>query len=86
MPCSVIKKEVSLNMATLQQQLKVLFDFQRFAKNTRLAKRIHEMQVRLGTEPGPVISDDDLEMVSAAGDLDTKKAEGKKKGKDVNEH
>lgn len=48
----------------MENKLKSLFEFQRFEQNKRLAKLISETEARQAVE----ISDDDLELVAAAGD------------------
>ena len=50
----------------MENKLKKMFEYQRFENNPRLAKLISETESRYGTE----ISDDDLFMVNAAGDID----------------
>ena len=47
-----------------EKQLRNLFDYQRFEHNSRLAQLIAASQLRRKNE----LSDDDLEVVSAAGD------------------
>lgn len=68
-PCRC-QKEVAM-----EEWLKRLFDFQRFEGNERLAALIERAEERYGH----ILSDEDLEWVSAAGDLDarqTKKGDG----------
>ena len=48
----------------MADKLKRLFDYQRFEGNSRLQKLIGETEARSGAE----LSDDQLELVSAAGD------------------
>lgn len=50
----------------MENKLKKMFEYQRFENNPRLAKLISETESRYGAE----ISDDDLFMVNAAGDID----------------
>ena len=50
----------------MENKLKKMFEYQRFENNSRLAKLISETESRYGAE----ISDDDLFMVNAAGDID----------------
>ena len=45
--------------------LEKLFDFQKFENNSRLAKLISETESRYAK----VLSDDELDMVNAAGDI-----------------
>lgn len=45
--------------------LEKLFDFQKFENNSRLAKLISETESRYAK----ALSDDDLDMVNAAGDI-----------------
>ena len=49
----------------MEQKLKKLFDYQRFAQNEKLAKLIQDTENRYAAE----LSDDDLSFVSAAGDM-----------------
>lgn len=49
----------------MENKLKSLFEYQKFEGNSRLAAIIADTESRLGSE----ISDDDLFMVSAAGEL-----------------
>lgn len=49
----------------MENKLKKLFEYQKFEQNERLAKLIAETEARQATE----ISDDDLEMVAAAGEI-----------------
>ncbi len=53
----------------MEQQIKSLFDFQLFSKNKKLAKLILETEERCIHE----LDDNDLEMVSAAGEQFNKK-------------
>lgn len=48
----------------MEQKLKRLFDYQRFQKNPRLEAMLSEAEGRYDH----AVSDDDLELVSAAGD------------------
>ena len=58
----------------MENKLKRLFEYQKFEQNERLAKLIAETEARQAAE----ISDDDLEMVAAAGEI-TKISIGEKK-------
>ena len=49
----------------MENKLKKLFEYQKFEQNERLAKLIAETEARQAAE----ISDDDLEMVVAAGEI-----------------
>lgn len=49
----------------MEKKLKSLFEFQRFAGNDRIAKMIEETNNRYAAE----LSDDDIALVNAAGDL-----------------
>ena len=49
----------------MENKLIKLFEYQKFEQNERLAKLIAETEARQATE----ISDDDLEMVAAAGEI-----------------
>lgn len=49
----------------MEKKLKRLFDYQRFEKNERLEKLIEESQAR---SKAAELSDESLEMVSAAGE------------------
>ncbi|MDO4811274.1 MAG: hypothetical protein Q3985_04940 [Eubacteriales bacterium] len=49
----------------MENKLKKLFEYQKFEQNERLAKLIAETEARQPAE----ISDDDLEMVAAAGEI-----------------
>lgn len=49
----------------MENKLKKLFEYQKFEQNERLAKLIAETEARQAAE----ISDDDLEMVAAAGEI-----------------
>ena len=51
----------------MENKLRKLFEYQRFENNSRLAKIISETENRYSSE----LSDDDLEFVSAAGELKT---------------
>lgn len=48
----------------MENKLKSMFEFQKFAGNSRLSKLIAETESRYGAE----LSDDDLGLVNAAGD------------------
>lgn len=50
----------------MENKLKKLFEYQKFEQNERLAKLIAETEARQAAE----ISDDDLELVAAAGDIE----------------
>ncbi len=50
----------------MEKKLKRLFDYQRFEKNERLEKLIHETESRYAKE----LSDDDLSLVNAAGETE----------------
>lgn len=50
----------------MEKKINKLFDYQKFEKNAHLAKLIEETESRYANE----ISDDDLELVSAAGEED----------------
>ena len=52
----------------MENKLKRLFDFQRFEKNPRLEKLVEETESRCARN-GRELSDEDLDRVSAAGDL-----------------
>ena len=52
----------------MEKKLKDLFDFQRYHSNARLERLIQETRSRYGQ-----VSDDDLEWVSAAGNVHTSK-------------
>ena len=56
----------------MEQDLKSLFDFQLFSKNKKLAKLILETQEKCIHE----LDDDDLELISAAGEQFNKKSDG----------
>lgn len=49
----------------MENKLKNLFEYQKFEQNERLAKLIAETEARQTAE----LSDDDLELVAAAGDI-----------------
>lgn len=53
----------------MDKKLRTMFDYQRFAKSEKLAKVIAETESRYGN----ALSDEELEMVSAAGDTGTEK-------------
>ena len=52
----------------MENELSKLFDYQRFSGNSALAKMIAESESRYARE----LSDDDLFMVSAAGEIENK--------------
>jgi hypothetical protein len=56
----------------MSKNLKHLFDFQKFEGNSRLASMIAETESRygVGMTRNMELSDDDLELVSAAGNTD----------------
>ena len=60
----------------MENKLKKLFEYQKFEQNERLAKLIAQTEARQATE----ISDDDLEMVAAAGEIN---GSGKAAGNDT---
>lgn len=49
----------------MENRLNKLFEFQKFENNSRLAKLIQETESRYGS----ALSDDDLDIVSAAGEI-----------------
>ncbi|MCQ2420525.1 MAG: hypothetical protein MJ118_05260 [Clostridia bacterium] len=49
----------------MENTLKKLFEYQKFEQNARLAKLIAETEARQAAE----LSDEDLELVTAAGDI-----------------
>ena len=49
----------------MEEKLKKLFDFQRFENNGKLAELIRETEERYPSE----LSDDDLGLIAAAGDI-----------------
>ena len=55
----------------MEKKLKKLFDYQRFEKNERLEKIIKETESRYEGE----LSDDDLSLVNAAGEINSGKVE-----------
>ena len=55
----------------MEKKLKKLFDFQRFEQNERLEKLIRETESRYAKE----LSDDDLSLVNAAGEINPGKVE-----------
>ena len=59
----------------MSKNLKHLFDFQKFEGNSRLSSMIAETESRygVGTNYGLELSEDDLELVSAAGNTDLMK-------------
>lgn len=52
----------------MENRLNKLFEFQKFENNARLARLIQETELRYGS----ALSDDDLDMVSAAGEITVK--------------
>lgn len=50
----------------MEKKLKVLFDYQHFERNAHLAKLISETESQYARE----LSDEDLTLVNAAGELD----------------
>lgn len=50
----------------MENKIKSAFEFQKFSQNSRLAKLIAETESRYGAE----LSDDDLDFVNAAGEVD----------------
>ena len=52
----------------MEQKLKRLFDYQRFEKNPRLTEMAREAERRYD-EGGTELTEEDLDRVSAAGDL-----------------
>lgn len=62
----------------MEEKLKAMFEFQRFAMNPRLQKLIEETEKRSARE----LSDDDLWMVNAAGVPDAVAAEFEKRRKE----
>lgn len=59
----------------VETKLKSMFEYQKFAQNSRLSKLIEETEKRYANE----LSDDDLWMVNAAGAPEIPAAEQKKK-------
>ena len=55
----------------MEKKLKKLFDYQRFEKNERLEKIIKKTESRYGGE----LSDDDLSLVNAVGEINSGKVE-----------
>lgn len=55
----------------MEKKLKALFDFQKFENNAKLDKIIRESEERYGT----ALSDDELELASAAGEATMRKEE-----------
>ena len=51
----------------MENKLRKIFEYQRFENNSRLAKIISETESRYGAE----LSDDDLEFIAAAGEIET---------------
>ena len=49
----------------MEEKLKILFDYQRFDNNKKIGELIRETEMRHARE----LSDDDLTMVAAAGEL-----------------
>lgn len=58
----------------MENRLKALFDYQKFENNESLNALIQETQMRLGAE----LSDDELSMISAAGDIPLKNESNQK--------
>ena len=56
-----------------EANIKALFEYQRFSQNSRLERLIEETEGRYGCE----LSDDELELVNAAGDIAASKLEKK---------
>lgn len=59
----------------MENKLKSLFNYQRFEQNPRLAKLIAESEARFDS----ALSDDDLEFVSAAGEIENFDKQNKNK-------
>ena len=60
-----------MNEERLEVRIRNLFDFQRFAGNARLGRLISETESRYRNNDNIVmLSDRDLEMVNAAGEID----------------
>ena len=59
---------------SLEKRLALLFDFQRFAQNRRLAALIAGAEARFSA----LLTDDDLEQVSAAGQPDERNLKGER--------
>lgn len=57
----------------MENKIRLLFDFQKFDNNSRLAELISQTENRYGTE----LSDDELTQVSAAGDIFSQKLKDK---------
>lgn len=57
----------------MENRLNKLFEFQKFENNSRLAKLIQETESRYGS----ALSDDDLDIVSAAGEIPVKNKDEK---------
>lgn len=53
----------------MSNKLKQLFDYQGFAKNDHLQRLIDDTMSRVNTTQRVMLSDDELGLVSAAGDL-----------------
>lgn len=53
----------------MEKKLKALFDFQKFENNAKLDKTIRESEEHYGT----ALSDDELELASAAGEAAMRK-------------
>ena len=62
-----MEKPCSNGEITMEKALKRLFDYQRFADNKRIADMIADTESRYNAVP---LSDDMLELVSAAGEAD----------------
>lgn len=48
----------------MEEKIAILFDFQRFQKNSRIEKMLQELEGRYGEE----LTEENLSLVSAAGD------------------
>ena len=68
---------IPMSGPTDERKLKKLFDYQRFENDPALSKLIAETEARRGASLG----DDDLDGVSAAGDVSSAKREKGKKQK-----
>ncbi len=49
----------------MEKKIRSVFEYQKFAQNNRLANLIEQTEARMGKE----LSDDSLELVSAAGEI-----------------
>lgn len=56
-------------MLIMEKRLKALFDYQRFEKNSRLADIVEQTESRYKVE----LSDEELFLVNAAGEINTDK-------------